>query len=254
MKDFSIDINCDLGESTEREGLAREAEIMPLVSSCNIACGFHAGNSDVMNLTVGLALEHGVAIGAHPGYDDAEGFGRRAIELSNDEMADLILEQIEALGTLVSAKGGELKHVKLHGALYNLLSVDYEKALVAAEAVKSFGTSLKWYALSGSESDRAGRDVGLTVVREAFIDRAYLPSGQLMPRSSRGAVLTDVEMMAERAIRLVISQEIIDQDGTLIEVPNETLCIHGDHPGATQTAQLVRTRMKEAGIDIRSAS
>ncbi len=254
MKDFSVDINCDLGESTDPVGLAREAKIMPLVSSCNIACGFHAGNSDVMNRTVGLALEHGVTIGAHPGYDDAEGFGRRPVELSDDGMAGLILEQIEALGTIVSANGGELKHVKLHGALYNLLSVDYEKALMAAEAVKSLDASLRWYALSGSESDRAGRDVGLTVVREAFIDRAYLPSGQLMPRSSKGAVMTDVEMMAERAIRLVKSQDIIAQDGTLIEVPNETLCIHGDHPGAIQTAQLVRTRMMEAGIDIRSAS
>ena len=254
MKDFNVDINCDLGESTDPAGLALEAEIMPLVSSCNIACGFHAGNSDVMNLTVELALEHGVAIGAHPGYDDAEGFGRRAIELSDDEMTVLILEQIEALGAIVRAKGGEIKHVKLHGALYNLLSVDYDKALVAAEAVNTLGASLKWYALSGSESDRAGRDVGLTVVREAFIDRAYLPSGQLMPRNSRGAVLTDVERMAERAIRLVISKEIIAQDGTLIKVANETLCIHGDHLGATRTAQVVRTRMKEAGIDIRCAS
>jgi len=254
LKDFSIDINCDLGESTDPAGLAQEAEIMSLVSSCNIACGFHAGNSDVMNLTVELALEHGVAIGAHPGYDDAEGFGRRAVELSDDEMGDLILEQIGALGTIVRAKGGELSHVKLHGALYNLLAVDYEKALVAAEAVKNFDASLKWYALSGSESDRAGRDVGLTVVREAFIDRAYLPSGQLVPRSSPGAVLTDGEMMAERAIRLVKSQEIIAHDDTLIEVPNETLCIHGDHPGAARTAQVVRTRLKEAGIDIRSTS
>lgn len=254
MKDFSIDINCDLGESTDPAGLAREAEIMPLVSSCNIACGFHAGNSHVMNLTVELAIEHGVSIGAHPGYDDAEGFGRRAVELSDDRMADLILEQIEALGTIVRAKGGEIKHVKLHGALYNLLSVDYEKALAAAEAVMSLGASLKWYALSGSESCRAGTDVGLTVVREAFIDRAYLPSGQLMPRSRTGAVLTDVEMMAERAIRLVKSQEIIAQDGTLVKVPNETLCIHGDHLGATRTARVVRTRMREAGIDIRSTS
>ena len=250
MSNICIDINCDLGEAEDPVGQARESRIMPLISSCNIACGFHAGSPTTMHKIVRMALENGVSIGAHPGFDDREGFGRRQIPISDVELEQLIAHQIEALQAVATACGAELKHVKLHGALYNQVSSSYEQALIAVQTVKTINSSLIWYALSGSESCRAAQDVGLRVAREAFIDRAYLPTGQLMSRSQPGSVLADHDTMAKRAIEMARTGQVIASDGSACNVPSETLCIHGDQTGADVTIRAVRSAFHAEGITV----
>ena len=241
---LSVDLNCDLGESFGRYALGDDVRMMSLISSANIACGIHAGDPSVMARTVSLAKQHGVSIGAHPGYPDLQGFGRRSMGLSTQEIAYNISYQVGALDAFARLAGLELVHVKPHGALYNLASQDYPTANAIAQAVFSYNPRLILVGLAGSELTRAGKDAGLQVANEAFPDRAYLPGGQLMPRSQPGAVITDSELVAENALRLV--REGIDMGGETTKI--DTICLHGDNPGAVNHAQKVRHALEKAGV------
>jgi 5-oxoprolinase (ATP-hydrolysing) subunit A len=231
-----IDLNCDLGESFGAYQLGNDAAIMPYVTSANIACGFHAGDPSVMQTTVRLAKAHGVAIGAHPGWPDLQGFGRREMNIAPAETEALVLYQIGALAAFVRAEGAELRHVKPHGALYNQAARDPALAEAVARAVKRFSVDLILVGLAGSGLLEAGRGIGLKVAGEAFPDRGYNPDGTLMSRHLPGAVLKNPDEVAANAIRLA---RIGIRFGEQVVIP-DTLCLHGDHPGALENARQVR--------------
>lgn len=243
----SIDLNCDLGESFGRYRLGEDAAMMTLISSANVACGFHAGDPDVMAETVDLAKQNGVALGAHPGYPDLQGFGRRDMALSGEEICNSILYQLGALSGFAQAAGIPLLHVKPHGALYNRAVRDPIAAEAVTQAVKRFDPALILVGLAGSALVAAGEAVGLATANEGFPDRAYLPDGNLMPRGQYGAVITDPDAVAANAMKLV--REGIAVAGERIAM--DTLCLHGDHLRAVANARAVRTTLEEAGIVIK---
>ncbi len=241
---MSIDLNADVGEGMEDE------KLLPYVTSVNIACGFHAGDPTIMDETVALALSQGVRVGAHPGYPDRENFGRLAMEMPADAVENLILYQISALDGFVHSRGGTLTHVKPHGALYHSAAEFPDVARAIAEGVRRFRPSLILVGPPGSMLIEAGRDAGLPVAEEAFADRRYLKDGTLMPRGERGAVLTDPEEAAEQALRLARDGVAIASDGSVVSLRADTLCLHGDTPGAAQVARRIHERLREAGIRI----
>lgn len=239
---MNIDLNCDLGESS-----GSDAAIMPYISSANVACGFHAGNPSVMQATVRLAKQYGVAVGAHPGWPDLEGFGRREMSFSVEEVEALVLYQMGALAAIARAEGVELRHVKPHGALYNQAAVNAVLAEAVAGAVKRFRRDLVLVGLAGSSLVESARGIGLSVASEAFPDRVYHPDGTLMSRSLPGAVLHDPAAVAENAVRL--ATEGIRFGGNVV-FP-DTLCLHGDNETAAENARLVREALAAAGIAVR---
>ena len=243
----SIDLNCDLGESFGRYRLGEDAAMMSLISSANVACGCHAGDPDVMAKTVELAKQNGVALGAHPGYPDLQGFGRRDLALSGDEISKSILYQLGALSGFAQAAGIPLVHVKPHGALYNRAARDPIAADAIAQAVRQFDPALILVGLAGSRLVAAGKAVGLSTANEGFPDRAYLPDGSLMPRGKVGAVITDPDAVAANALKL--SREGIVVAGERISM--DTLCLHGDNLKAVANARAVRKVLEEAGISIK---
>ncbi|HET6821690.1 MAG TPA: 5-oxoprolinase subunit PxpA [Anaerolineales bacterium] len=238
---MKIDLNCDMGED-----VGNEEEIMPYITSANIACGFHAGDEVSMRRIVRLAKKYGVAIGAHPGWNDKEGFGRREMSSSPDEVEALVLYQIGALYAIAKAEGLELRHVKPHGALYNQAAKDSVLASAIAHAVKRFNPELILIGLAGSGLVEAGVDVGLRVASEGFPDRNYNPDGTLISRRERNALLESPEEVAIHAVK--IAKEGVGFSGRRVRV--DTLCLHGDHPQAAQNAKLVRDVLKESGINI----
>ncbi|MBG0770171.1 MAG: LamB/YcsF family protein [Anaerolineaceae bacterium] len=244
---LTVDLNCDLGESFGRFKLGNDAAMMPWITSANAACGFHAGDPSVMAETVALAAEYKVALGAHPGYPDLQGFGRRQMTMTAEEVYGIILYQLGALAAFAQAAGVPLVHVKPHGALYNFAARDIATAEVITEAVTDFDASLILVGLAGSVLIEAGKRAGLQVAHEGFPDRAYQPNGELMPRSQPGAVITDPEAVAANAVRLV--REGITASGNTIRV--DTLCLHGDNPQAAANAKQVRQRLEAEGIIVR---
>lgn len=245
---LSVDINCDLGESFGRYQLGQDAAIMALITSANIACGFHAGDPGVMRRTVQLAMENKVALGAHPGYPDLQGFGRRQINFTPQEVTDIVIYQLGALAAFAVAEGTRLVHVKPHGALYNLASQDIAVARAIARAVYDFDRSLILFGLAGSELVKAGKAMGLEVANEGFPDRAYLPDGQLMPRSQEGAVIHQPEIIAANALQLVKEGLIVDG----VKMRIDTLCLHGDNLTALENARAVRQTLERADVKISS--
>ena len=238
---MKIDLNCDMGES-----VGNEEAIIPYITSANIACGFHAGDEVSMRRTVRLAKKYEVAIGAHPGWKDKEGFGRREMILPSDEVEALVLYQIGALYAIAKAQGMELRHVKPHGALYNQAATDKLLARAIARAVKQFSQDLILIGLAGSGLVEAGVEAKLRVAQEGFPDRNYNPDGTLISRRERNALLESPEEVAIHAVKL--AKEGIDFSGRRVRL--DTLCLHGDHPQAAQNAKLVRNVLKESGIDI----
>jgi UPF0271 protein len=242
-----IDLNADVGELVgDDEG------VLPLVSSANIACGFHAGNPAVMRSTVQLAHRLGVAIGAHPGFHDLEGFGRREMRVSTAEVEDLVAYQIGALAGVAANEGIRLSHVKPHGALYNMAARDAAIAAAIARAVRAVDASLVLFGLSGSQLIAAGERAGLRVASEVFADRGYRPDGSLAPRGTPGAVMTDSAAVAARAVEMASRQTVAALDGTSVSVKADTICIHGDTPGAAALARAVRDALTAAGITVGS--
>jgi UPF0271 protein len=244
---MKIDLNCDMGESFGRYTLGHDAGLMPYVTSANVACGLHAGDPLVMERTVGLAREHGVGIGAHPGYPDLQGFGRRAMQLAPEEVEALVLYQI---GALAAFAGAELVHVKPHGALYNQAARDPALAQAIARAVARFSCRLILVGLANSFLIEAGLEAGLPVAREAFVDRAYEADGSLRSRRLPGAVLQDPAQAAAQAVRMARDGVVVAYNGEEVRVQAQTMCLHGDTPAALEIAQAVRQALDAAGVQV----
>lgn len=248
----SIDLNCDMGESFGAWEMGNDREILPLVSSANIACGFHAGDPSTIAETVRLAIGSGVAVGAHPSYPDIEGFGRREMSLSAKEIRDAVVYQVSALKGICEAQGGRLHHVKPHGALYNRAARDPEAAEAIADAVASIDGGLFIYGLSGgvlvSEAERAG----LRSASEAFADRGYMNDGTLAPRNRPDALVTSVADAADRALKMARDGEVLSVEGEPVKVRSETICIHGDGPHALEFARAIRAVLDENGIEVKA--
>jgi UPF0271 protein len=249
---MNIDLNCDMGESFGAYSIGADETLMPLITSANIACGFHAGDPRVMQRTVQLAIQHGVAIGAHPGFRDLEGFGRRVIDATPDEIESDVLYQIGALDAFARAAGKKLMHVKAHGALYNLAVIKPAIARAIARAVVSFDSSLVFVGLAGSSMLDVARELGLRVAREGFCDRAYTPDGKLMSRREPGSLIDDPQRAARQALQIVIEQTVDASNGEKIPMTVDTLCIHGDSPNAPAIARAVREMLEKNGVNVRS--
>ncbi len=244
-----IDLNADCGE-----GVGDDAALIPLVSSANLACGFHAGDPDILRASVRLCREHGVAIGAQPSLADREGFGRRELPVSPDQAYALVLYQVAAVGGFCHAAGVPLRHVKPHGALYNMAARDSSLAAAIAAAVHDYDPALILFGLADSALTCAGIDAGLVVANEAFIDRRYRADGSLAPRGTPGALINEFDVAVEQALRIVRHQPIQTVDGDPLTLSADTLCLHGDGPHATDLARRVRSALNENGIDIRPPS
>lgn len=249
---YHIDLNCDMGESFGAYRLGADEQMMKHITSANIACGFHAGDPGSIRSAVKLALSHGVTIGAHPGLPDLAGFGRRRMEITPREAYEMTVYQIGAIRAFAESEGGVLSHVKPHGALYNMAAKDAALAEAIAEAVYKVDGSLRLYGLSGSELIRAGERIGLTVLNEVFADRSYEEDGSLTPRGVEGSVLTDSEEASAQVIRIVKEGQVRSRCGTSIPLQADSVCIHGDTPGAETHAKLLRKALNEAGIIVQS--
>jgi UPF0271 protein len=249
---MTIDINCDMGESFGPWMMGADEDVMRHTTSANIACGAHAGDPRVMRRTVRLAREHGVAVGAHPGYPDLQGFGRREMKADPAEIEDAVLAQIGALAAAARAEGATLQHVKAHGALYNQAARERPLADAIARAIKAFDPSLIMFGLPNSPMIEAGHAAGLRVAAEGFADRAYQPDGSLTPRAKPGAVIHDPAAVVERAIRMVRDGVVLTSEGREVALKVDTICVHGDTPGAADLARRIRAGFQAASIQVRS--
>ncbi len=247
-----VDLNCDLGESFGAYTIGLDDQVIPHVTSANIACGAHAGDPSVMRNTVRCAHAAGVAIGAHPGYPDLMGFGRRALAMSPHDVYASILYQVGALAAFAKAEGARLHHVKPHGALYNAAAKDATLAQAIAQAVKDFDDQLILVGLAGSESITAAQNVGLRTASEFFADRAYQENGALVPRTQAGAVITDKQKAIERTLRAVKEGVVESETGTVIPIAANTICIHGDNPAAVAFAAEIHAALEAAGVEVRA--
>lgn len=246
-----MDLNADLGESFGNYTIGNDERIIPLVSSVNVACGFHAGDPVVIERTLAtLKKNKHVALGAHPSYPDLQGFGRRYMALEMEELKSAILYQLSALTGMARVHGLELIHVKPHGALYNHASVDRETALTIAQTIKIFNPQLKLVGLSGSELINAGRETGLDVINEVFADRTYRENGQLMSRQEQGAVIEEEQKVVEQAVRMFKYKTVETKSGKEITVEADTICVHGDNPKAVTLIEAMRKAFEENGIKI----
>ncbi|WP_207534335.1 LamB/YcsF family protein [Desertivirga arenae] len=247
-----IDINCDLGEGFGNYRMPNDIILFDYISSANIACGFHAGDPGVMEQSVKLAVEKGVAIGAHPGLPDLQGFGRREMKISAREAYQITIYQIGALYAFVRAAGAKLHHVKPHGALYNMAAKDSQLAEALAQAVQDFDPSLTFYALSGSEMITASSKLGLKTASEVFADRTYQNDGTLTPRSKPNALIKDQEQSISQVLQMVKEQQVYSVEGKAVKLKADTLCIHGDGTHAVDFAKLIHERLVNTGVQIRS--
>lgn len=247
----TIDLNSDLGESFGRWTLGHDAEVLASITSANVACGYHAGDPSVMRQTVRMARAAGVAVGAHPGFPDLAGFGRRAMAASPADVEDFVLYQIAALAGIAAAEGVRLQHVKPHGALYTMAVRDPALADAIARAVAAFDRTLILFGLPGTELLRAGEAAGLRTAAEGFADRAYEPDGSLTPRSLPGAILSEPDAVVSRAVRMARDGVVRATDGSDIPMPVETICTHGDTPGSHVLTRQLRDGLEAAGIRVR---
>ena len=247
-----IDLNCDMGESFGAYTMGNDIAILDYVSSANIACGFHAGDPSTMRKTVREAVARGVAVGAHPGLPDLQGFGRRNMAVSPAEAYDMVLYQVGALAGYVQALGARLGHVKAHGALYNMAAKDYPLAEAIAQAVHDFDRKLVLFALAGSEMIRAAEKVGLRAAGEVFADRSYQDDGTLTPRSQPGAMIEDEEAAVLQVKRMVTQGLVRSVRGNDVAVRADTLCIHGDQPGALAFVKRIRAELERDGVQVGS--
>jgi UPF0271 protein len=245
-----VDLNADIGESFGRYELPGEDELLSLITSANVACGFHAGDPMVMQRTVSAAAGRGVTVGAHPGYRDLIGFGRRELAATPAEIAADVVYQVGALDAFCRTAGTRVRYVKLHGALYHRAADDKDVAKAVAFALRQLDQELVVLGPEGSAMLQAANATGLDVAREAFVDRAYQPDGRLVPRNLPGAVLDDAESIAERALRMVQDRYVVAIDGTRCIVRADSLCVHGDGPKAVAVVRAVRQRFDQEGISL----
>lgn len=246
----SIDLNSDLGENTPDRQVADDPTMLRIVTSANVAAGFHAGNPAGIRQTLEDAAKHGVIVGAHPGYNDYENFGRTPLAVDYATLQADIEYQLGALLGLASSIGVDLKYVKPHGALYNAIVQDREQAKVLVNAIKAINPNLVFLGLSGGAAVEVAEKAGLRVAREAFADRAYMPDGSLMSRKEEGSVLHDAEQVAARMLQLVTEGTLLAADGSEIHVEADSICVHGDSKGAIDMAIAVREHLTAAGINL----
>ena len=247
-----VDLNADLGESFGRWTLGNDEAMLALVTSANIACGFHAGDATTLRLVCAQAAERGVAVGAQVSYRDMAGFGRRFIDISAADLTNDVLYQLGALDALCRVSGSPVRYVKPHGALYNTVVHHEAQAAGVVEAVRLYDASLPLICMPGSVLIGKAEEAGLRTVTEAFADRAYAPDGTLVPRSHPGALLHDPQQVAERVARMVTTGRLMACDGSEITVRAESICVHGDSPGAVQMAEAVRRALAAEGVDIKA--
>ncbi len=245
-----VDLNCDMGESFGAYALGADDAVLPYITSANIACGFHGGDPAVMRRTVRAAQEHGVAIGAHPGFPDLVGFGRRRMDVTPAEAYDMVVYQVGALLGFTRAAGARLAHVKAHGALYNMAVRDRALAEAIASAVRDVDSSLVLFGLCGSELVAAGERAGLVTAAEAFADRNYLADGALVPRDRPDALVSDADEALRRVVRMARDGRVRALDGTDIPLRADTVCVHGDGPHAAELARALREGLEREGITV----
>ena len=243
-----IDLNCDMGESYGAWHMGADADVMPHISSANIACGFHGGDPATIRKTVRLALDHGVAIGAHPSLPDLPGFGRRVMKISPQEMYDLVVYQAGAVEAFARAAGSRLHHIKCHGALYNMAANDEGLSEAMVRAAKDLGAML--YVLSRSRNYEIAKATGVAVCGEVFADRGYSDDGTLAPRDKPGGMITDADKSVAQALAMVEQGYVTSLSGKRVPVAADTLCLHGDQPGAARFAQALRAAFKQRGIEV----
>lgn len=244
---MAIDLNCDMGE-----GAGEDEGIVPLVSSINVACGFHAGDPATIRATIRLAARHGVAVGAHPSYPDRAGFGRAPMARSPEEVRDDVVYQVAAVRAFCAAEGVPLVHVKPHGALYNTAAQDPALAAAICEAVRQVDPGLVIVCLAGSPMAGVVRSLGMRCAEEAFADRGYTPDGTLVPRGRPGALVDDPGAVAKRVAAMARERRVISVAGTPVAVAADTICLHGDTPGAAALAAAIRERLTRDGIEVRA--
>lgn len=247
-----VDINSDLGESFGNYNIGNDAELMKYISSANIACGFHAGDPVVIERTIKLALENNVAIGAHPGYPDLQGFGRREMNLSAEEIKSFVFYQVSALKGMTEALGGKLQHVKAHGAMYNQASNNYEKANAIAQAIHLIDPEIIFMGLANSVMIEAANEIGLQTACEVFADRAYTLDGTLVSRSLAGAVIYDSKYCNERVLQMVKYGTVQDIDGNTVVLKADSVCVHGDDKTGIELAKSLKIHLEINGISIQS--
>ena len=251
MTGRTMDLNCDMGESFGAWRMGADADVMPWITSANVACGFHGGDFSTMRQTVALARRHGVAIGAHVSLPDLQGFGRRELRVTADEAYAMTLYQIGALDAFARAAGGGVAHVKPHGALYNMAAKDALLAAAIARAVRDAGSGLILVGLAGSELPKAGAALGLPVAQEAFADRRYEADGSLTPRSEHDAVIHDVDAAVAQAVRIATKGNVETRTGTL-SIRADTICVHGDRPDAAVFARALREALEDGQVRVQA--
>lgn len=247
---YRVDLNSDLGESFGRYTLGMDDKIIPLITSANVACGYHASDPVVMNKTIEMAKEAGIRVGAHPGFPDLMGFGRRNMNVSPAEAKAYVLYQLGALDAFCKAHGVKMQHVKPHGALYNMAAKDYTLSKAICEAIKEYDDSLIVMALSGGELVHAAKDLGLRVALEVFADRAYEEDGTLVARTKEGAMITDEEEAIRRVIRMVKEQKVTAITGKDIPIKADSICVHGDGVKALAFVERIKKALQDEGIEI----
>lgn len=245
-----VDLNCDLGESYGRYTLGLDEQVMPFISSANVACGFHASDPMVMDKTIALCKSHNIGIGAHPGFPDLLGFGRRNMDISQTEARNYVLYQLGALGAFCKANNTAIHHVKPHGALYNMAGKDYNLAKGICQGIYDYDPNIIVLGLSGSLMIEAAKDMGLKVAREVFADRAYEEDGSLVNRTKEGAMITDENLAIDRIIGIVKNQKVTTITGKEIPMVADSICVHGDGEKALAFVQKIRQRLEKTGITI----
>ncbi|MFU1912406.1 LamB/YcsF family protein [Bordetella avium] len=249
----TLDLNCDMGESYGAWPMGNDSAVLPLVSSANIACGFHGGDPGTMRKTVALALANGVAIGAHPGLPDLGGFGRRVMQITPQEAYDMVVYQLGALAAVVASQGARLHHVKAHGALYNMAAKDAALARAICAAVRDVDRELMVYGLAGSVWISEAQAAGLRVAQEVFADRSYQEDGSLTPRTQAGAMITDAEQAVAQVLQMVLDGSVTSLTGKRVPLTADTLCIHGDQPDALRFASAIRHALSARNIRVQAA-
>jgi 5-oxoprolinase (ATP-hydrolysing) subunit A len=248
----AVDLNCDMGESTASQKIGADELIMPLISSANIACGYHGGDPEVIAATIGLAKKNQVAIGAHPSFPDRENFGRTEMELDPQAIRNIIIYQVSAMKGMAASMNAVLTHVKPHGALYNMAARRQDYAEAIANAVMTIDPKLVLFGLAGSKMLSVAAEIGLTTCAEVFADRSYQDDGSLTPRTQPGAMIKDVQQAVQQVVGMVKEGRVRSMNGRWIELKADTVCIHGDTPRAAEYAKAIRHGLEEAGIIIKS--
>ena len=247
-----IDLNCDMGESFGTYVLGYDEQAMPFVTSINVACGIHASDPDNMAKTIKLAKKYGIAVGAHPGFPDLVGFGRRSMALSPDEVKNTVMYQIGALAAFCRSEGMKMQHVKAHGALYNMAEKDLPIAMAIAAAIKAVDPALYMLCLANSQMVIAAKQLGIPFVEESFADRAYTDEGTLVSRKLAGSVIHDIDQVVSRVVRMVKEQSVISITGKEIPIQTQTVCVHGDTPGAVDMVKALKAALEKENIALRA--